>query len=194
MGNTEETGKYMTGLPRIQGQLLAYYRRLCREVGGIPSRSQIRPSNIKNILPWITMAESSGPHHMVPTLIGSAVDEVLQSSLTGINLFDIWSDEIATEMAEFYGHVLNTPCGGHLVRTIVVPTGTVKGYMSLVLPLKSDDGVVNRTIGAISVDIDTPPVSSLVPPDMVKTLEINAVTYLDTGFGIPEGALPHLED
>lgn len=165
-----------------------YYRALLRQKGGLPSRGDIRPADLKAILPWVVIASRSGPRDFTPLVVGSGIDELLQASYTGVNLFDRWEENEAAIMDAHYGRVLAQPCAGLLVRTIEGRFGVLKDYQSFLLPLVGDDGVVDRFLGSISVAELPPNDLSFGKPDELGTLAINSITYFDIGFGVPPAA------
>ncbi|MFC4349225.1 PAS domain-containing protein [Kordiimonas lipolytica] len=178
----------IVSLPPAHEKLLKYYRGLMQDAGGaIPQRSAVHPSDIKPMLPWIAMAERQGPRHLVPTIIGSAVDEVLQASFTGINLFEYWDEDMFDPMDTFYSNITDVPCGGYNVRTLVGQNGLQRLYQSSMYPLKGRSGKIDRLIGIISVAKSEPLLSRFGKPKDIKTLDVAHIDYIDIGFGVPEG-------
>lgn len=169
-----------------QREFLQYYRDLCAQVGDVPSRAQVDLAKLKPYLGWVTLAERQGPRHLVPTVMGSAVDEVLQTSLTGVNLFEYLPDEIAETTDCFYSHIVGQPCGGFMVRTLVGHNEIMRGYRSLQLPLRGATGEINRMIGVIAVSAVPPVASKFGSPSEVNTVEISEIRYLNIGFGLPD--------
>ena len=176
----------MSNLSQIQRKLLEYYSGLYRRAGGIPSRADVRPQDMKEMLAWIVLAESSGPGNLVPTVVGSAIDEILHVAFTGKNLVSFYPPEIAVGVDQFYQAILTHPCGGVFTRNLEGKFGRVKGYQSLLLPLKGRSGEINRMIGAISVAGAEDEIAGFGRPADLKTLKILDLAYLDIGHGVPE--------
>ncbi len=177
----------MTALPHPHSELLTYYRKLVADAGGkVPERAAVRPADIKPLLPWIAMAERQGPLHLVPTIIGSAVDEVLQASFTGINLFEYWEEEMFEPMDAFYSNITDVPCGGYNVRTLAGQNGLQRLYHSSMYPLKGRSGKIDRLVGIISVSQKEPLLTEFGTPGDIKTLDVAHIDYIDIGFGVPD--------
>lgn len=154
--------------------------------GDIPYRSKLRPSDIKPLLPWVTMAERQGTRHLIPTIVGSAIDDVLQASFTGVNLFDFMPKEVADRFDAFYTNITDIPCCGHMVRTLAGENGLMRGYHSTQLPLRSASGQIDRLVGIVSVSKEQPLLTEFGKPQDIQTVDITAEDYIDLGFGVPK--------
>jgi len=165
-----------------------YYCALHRKKGAMPSRGDIRPTDLKAILPWVVIAVRSGSRDFTPVVVGSGIDELLQASYTGVNLFDNWDEGEAAIMDAHYGRVLSQPCAGLLVRTIEGRFGVLKDYQSFLLPLRGEDGEASQFLGSISVAKQPPNDLSFGKPDDLGTLAINSIDYFDIGYGVPSDA------
>jgi hypothetical protein len=173
-------------IPPFHQDFLTYYRGLMAEAGGqVPKRSDVRPSDMKTMLPWVVMGERSGPRQMIPTVIGSAIDEVLHASFTGINLFDFLPEEIAVRLDAYYSNITDTPCGGYVERTLASDSGLLKGYQTTLFPLVGAEGKVDRLIGIVSVMKTDPLMDHFGKPRDVQTVAITKEEYIDIGFGVP---------
>ncbi|NVJ69222.1 MAG: PAS domain-containing protein [Alphaproteobacteria bacterium] len=150
----------------------------------MPPRISVRPADIKPMLPWTVLAERDGPGHLVPTVIGSAVDDILRVSLTGLNLFDHWSEELGAQMDEFYSSITDTPCGGFMVRSLETSGGLLKDYISSLFPLVGASGKVDRVFGLISVSKEEPLLASFGRPEDIET-SVTDMSFIDIGFGVP---------
>lgn len=171
---------------QVHDFLEKYYTRLCQDAGGVPSRPAVSPAEMKPILPWILVVDREGPRHIVPRIVGSAVEEALQARLTGLNFFDIWPEELASKMDVFYSHLTNQPCGGDLVRTVKSPSGILKGYRTTLFPLLDGQRNITKLLGVVSAKTVADPVQQYAEPKDLVTLDLNDVSYIDIGFGVPQ--------
>ncbi|WP_262690747.1 PAS domain-containing protein [Kordiimonas aestuarii] len=182
----------MDSLSRVQQRLLEYYNALRPPDGRIPRRTDLNPQNIKPLLAWVVMARSSGPGNLVPTVIGSAVDEILHMSFTGRNLLDMYPVPLREIIDGFYQTILTTPCGGMFTRNLGSSFGSVKGYRSLLLPLEDRDGEVSQMVGVITVAGLENEAPGFGKPKDVSSVQLLDLRYLDIGFGAPPAPMvPH---
>lgn len=164
-----------------------YYQRLMRDADGkIPKRASIRPHDLKAMLRWIVMAERHGRGHLKPTLIGSAVDEVLQASFTGVNLFDYLEGDVASRLDTFYSNITDQPCGGIMERMIASESGLMRGYTSSLYPLVGSSGKVDRIVGVVSISKAEPMMNEFGKPNDIQTVGVVSENYIDLGFGVPK--------
>jgi len=174
-------------LPSPHADFQNHYHRLMRDAGGvIPTRASIRPHDLKPVLPWVVMAERHGHGHLKPTLIGSAVDEVLQASFTGVNLFDYLDGDVASRLDTFYSNITDQPCGGIMERMLASENGLMRSYTSSLYPLVGSSGRMDRLVGVVSIAKTEPMLSGFGKPKDIQTIGVVSETYFDLGFGVPE--------
>ncbi|WP_160328600.1 MULTISPECIES: PAS domain-containing protein [Kordiimonas] len=183
----------MSELSPVHQTLMAYYRLLMADEGGIPYRRKFNPIEIKTILPKMVLIEHSAPRKAVPRIVGSAVDEFLQASYTGHNLYDLWDDAHGDVMEAFYGTIMKHPCGGWTQRTVKTHYGIVHSYDILLLPFRNRDGDITLTMGTFAMQGAVKTELRFGQPENVELLTVNDQKYLDIGFGVPEPSAERAE-
>ncbi|WP_333698167.1 PAS domain-containing protein [Kordiimonas lacus] len=129
---------------------IRYYISLVQD-GQIPSRAQIHPKDIQRILPWLSIGKYIKPRVMVPTLVGSAIDESIGTPLTGKNIFEILPSDAWAHYEYFYDTVCETPCFGRIRRSFLTPYGRYAQLCSLYAPLRSNTDGEMLLLGCSSV-------------------------------------------
>lgn len=169
----------------VHKELSDYYQKLFEAKGGVPARSDINPLHLKKILSWVLLAEWHGPDHLVPTVVGSAIDEALGSNFTGVNMYDYYPSEIADTMTAYYKNILTQPCGGYLVRDVAKKNGAVGTLETLMFPLCDEQGLRNRLIG--SMFIKNKELAQPNEPDKRTfiSMAVTTMEYQNIGFGVP---------
>lgn len=170
----------------VHKQLTDYYHNLCREHGGVPARSVVNPFDLKKILSWVLLLEWNGPRNLVPTLVGSAIDEAMGANFTGANMFDYYPTPVADAHEMFYKTILGHPCGGYLVRGVSKKNGAEGTLEALMFPLTDETGEINRLIG--SMFFNNKQMASPSEPDKrtFTSMSIVELGFRDIGFGVPE--------
>ncbi len=121
----------------------------------------------------------------MPTVIGSAVDEILHMSLTGLNLLDMYPADLKALVDDFYQSILRQPCGGLFTRNLESSFGKVKGYQSLLLPIADDAGTICQMVGVITVSGMVEESPGFGHPEDIRSVKLLDMHYLDIGFGAP---------
>lgn len=178
----------LSKLSPVHQTLMAYYRLLMTDEGGIPYRKKFNPIEVKSILPVMVLIEHSPPRKAVPRIVGSAVDEYLQASYTGHNLYELWDEAHGDVMEAFYGAILKQPCAGWTKRTVKTHYGIVHSYDILLLPFRNRDGDITLTMGTFSMQGSVTPELRFGQPENVELLTVNDQKYFDIGFGVPEAS------
>ncbi|MDG2286338.1 MAG: PAS domain-containing protein [Alphaproteobacteria bacterium] len=114
----------------------------------IPSRDDIPPDVLKDVLGWVFVADWTAPDQMVTRLSGIHIDYVLRRNMTGLNCFDHCRDSDKAAYQEFYTAITEHPCAGYTRRRVALCNGEVQGYFSIYLPVMGADGRP-QIIGAV---------------------------------------------
>lgn len=169
----------------IHKQLSDYYRGLCSGRGTIPARADVNPMYLKKILSWVLLLESEGPRHIVPSLVGSNINDAMGSNFTGMNMFDYYPAPVADIHEAFYRDITTTPCGGYIVRKVEKKNGIRGTLEALLFPLTGPDGGVNRFIGSMYLSNK----EMIIPENEDRlnftSMSIVEIRYEDIGFGVP---------
>ncbi|MEX0299770.1 MAG: PAS domain-containing protein [Kordiimonas sp.] len=169
----------------VHKQLSDYYQNLFNAQGGVPARSDINPLHLKKILSWVLLAEWHGPKNLVPTVVGSDIDDALGSNFTGVNMFDYYPAEVAEGMQEYYQNILIQPCGGFLVRDVAKKNGAVGTLEALMFPLHDERGLRNRLIGSMFIKNKETAQPNNPDKRTFTSMAITKVEYQDIGLVCP---------
>tara|TARA_R110002096_G_scaffold65010_8_gene158390 strand:- start:163 stop:687 length:525 start_codon:yes stop_codon:yes gene_type:complete len=169
----------------VHAELADYYHGLFKAQGGVPARSDVNPLHLKKILSWVLLAEWHGPRKLIPTVVGSGIDEALGSNFTGVNMFDYYPDDVSDDMEAFYQHILAQPCGGYLVRNVAKKNGAVGRLEAMMFPLHDERGLRNRIIGSMFVTNKVLAQAHEADKRTFMSMSIVELSYQDLGFGVP---------
>jgi len=169
----------------VHKELKSYYQRLLSRHEGVPLKSDINPLELKKILSWILLIELRGPRDLVPTVVGSGIDNALGSHFTGKNMYDFYPEDLAQAHEVFYDKILSQPCGGFLVRNIAQKSGNLGTLEISVYPLKGPDGIINRLIGSLSLKGTALAKADLSNKLAFMNVSIVETKFIDIGFGVP---------
>jgi hypothetical protein len=168
--------------------LIEHYDALPKTRSGVPSRRDINPAQIKDIISWCMIAVSRSPRLMELTLCGTSIERILGIHMQGINMFDTYSEEDKDRYEQVFKLMFTQPCGIKLDRIFTSQTAGEKHLTMIGLPLSNSDGIVDRMIGVVN----TPerPKSDLMmelgdTSDLLLTKTLSFEVF-DIGHGVPE--------
>lgn len=171
--------------PRHLKWLLRHYLTLMHGRGGIPSRADLNPADMKPILSWLVLTDHPGPQQAIPRVVGTDVDMFLQANFTGVNLFNMWTPEMAVMMDDFYNHILVRPCGGYMRRLVRTHRGQDRRYESLLLPLRDRNGDANMMVGVLQSSHQAAADDDYDSRPEISDAQLEAYDFVDIGFGVP---------
>jgi hypothetical protein len=114
----------------------------------VPSRADIGPDQLKDVLGWVFVCDWMAPDHMVTKLSGIHIDYVLRRNMTGVNCFDHYEPKDKPTYRAFYSAITEMTCGGYTRRRVMLDNGEIQGYYSIYLPVIGVDQRV-QIIGAV---------------------------------------------
>lgn len=172
-------------------QFTDYWELLQAEADGpVPAKSQLNPTKIAKLLPFVYLLELKSREETIVRLVGTSLDQLAAISYTGDNLFEFCPPEEIPIYAEINKHRCTLPCASRVVRELTFENGENCLLHSLGYPMAGEDGEVNFCIGVMipnrrfgAVDID----NGAVVQSALRTLD-----YIDIGFGVPsEQSIKH---
>jgi hypothetical protein len=159
----------------------------------IPSRDDIPPDVLKDVLGWVFVADWTAPDQMVTRLSGIHIDYVLRRNMTGLNCFDHYRDSDKAAYREFYTAITEHPCAGCTRRRVALSNGEVQGYFSIYLPVMGADGRT-QIIGAVAAVLEGRMEQRHNVLDMPEFLLTETKGIFDIGAGGPsDRGLPPID-
>lgn len=188
-------GGGLAGLPGgspIAGLLRAYARVRADLGGRLPTRDDLGPERLRDVLGWVFLAEWSPPTSIVVRLSGIHIDYVLGTNVTGVDFFDLYTPEARRTFTRFYERIVGRPCGGYIHRTVVVSGRETFDYHSIYLPLA---GFGDRVpiIGATAVT-GFQRLSEAVDADSRPDFRaLSRIGLIDLGQGTPDDGFERID-
>lgn len=170
----------------VHKQLTDYYMGLCRVQDGVPTRADVDPNQFKKILSWVLLAEWHGPRHLVPTLVGGAINDALGGNATGANIFEYYPDDVSEALEPYYQKLLSHPCGGFFVRSLEKKNGAAGTLEAQFYPLRDNSGQINRLIGSMFFQKTERARPGSEDHMTFSSMSITQMDYLDIGYGVPK--------
>jgi hypothetical protein len=165
---------------------LAYWQSLPRKAGcSIPGKSAFNPADIKEFLPFIMIHESLGRFSASSQLVGTAIDELIGKSYTGVNLYDLYAKEDHELFARMHGNLLQVPCGARSQHCVLLADGRHLSIPCIHLPLANDAGTPIYLLTLIGPPGGHAPGDATPGEGGIITME-KTVEYLDLGCGLPD--------
>ncbi len=118
-----------------------------READGLPLRARIDPRGIENILPWCFILERIAPAHARFRLAGQKLNAVAGTELRGLPASSLVTAAARPVLGQVLAGLFGTPAIAEL-------SLAAKGVeaRAILLPLRGDDGQVNRALGVLLAD------------------------------------------
>lgn len=142
-------------LPPLIGAL-GYWRALFSE-GNPPSRADIDPMDIKDILPNINLVDvvrKDGSYRFRHRLVGTLIAKMFKGAHTGEWFDELYTREhLDTHMPE-YIHSIETMAPVFREQSMEGPGYASVRYQRLVLPLREEDGAVHILMVVFGFDPD----------------------------------------
>jgi hypothetical protein len=161
----------------------AYWDRLQQEAGGVPTRQQLNPNEIRELLPYVFLIERRAYDDLHVRLSGTALDAVGPTPPTGTNYLDICAPDDRAAYAAIAEKILTHPCGHVLRRAVTFTDGKTQELTSLMLPMKDRHGDMRYLIGVVSVKADY--LAAEPAPEAFVSIRPIFMEFLDIGFGLP---------
>ncbi|OED48010.1 diguanylate cyclase [Rhodobacteraceae bacterium (ex Bugula neritina AB1)] len=159
-------------------QAEAYWTAL-RRGDDVPSRSQIDPRGLENILSNTFILERIAPGIARFRLAGSLVNEMAGMEVRGMPVTAFFTADARKQLSSAMEHMFDTPATVELELQVEGPRlKTPREARMLLLPLRSDLGDISRVLGVLVADDATSVTSQRFS---ITSIEMRAV-------GKPEGA------
>ncbi|WP_455271874.1 PAS domain-containing protein [Rhizobium herbae] len=149
-------------------EIYAYWDQL-RGHREVPTRSQIEPAHIRNILADLFILEKTPRGDIRFRLAGTRICALFARELRGSTFDALWLAEQTGRLARIADDVMTQKAPVILSASSLAGTADRLPTEIILLPLRSPDGVVDRIIGA------------LAPLSRPHWLEATPVNYLDLG-------------
>lgn len=133
-------------------QAEAYWTAL-RRGDDVPSRSQIDPRGLENILSQTFILERIAPGISRFRLAGSNVNELAGMEVRGMPITAFFTTDARKQLSSAMEHMFDTPAIVELSLQIETPRRTAsRPAHMLLLPLRSDLGDISRALGVLVAD------------------------------------------
>ncbi|WP_291738105.1 PAS domain-containing protein [Leisingera sp. F5] len=143
------------GTPSPLRQAEAYWTAL-RRGDDVPSRSQIDPRGLENILSNTFILERIAPGIARFRLAGTLVNEMAGMEVRGMPVTAFFTTEARKQLSSAMEHMFETPAIVELELQIEAPRQrTPREARMLLLPLRSDLGDISRVLGVLVADEGT---------------------------------------
>ena len=147
--------------------------------------------DIPHLLGLIYVTQVIGPREHIVRLAGSKSEELLNTGLTGINIFDLWPDREKRVNEYITQDMVTQPCAyaNRIVGTVV--NSNVNSVDGLLVPFSNDGKKVDMIIvygEHHGVQPASPQAFTKYDGNIVIS-HIENITYLDIGHGVPEKGL-----
>lgn len=134
--------------PKPLADLLAYWRR-CRATGSVPRQADMAVSAFPDCLSNIALVQLAGdPEQSRYLIVGDALKSLLGENPVGRSLTEVYSEDIAAEVAEALRKVARTREPSFYTREFQI-LGKSFGYYRLLLPLRVQGDAVERVLVGI---------------------------------------------
>lgn len=152
----------------------------------LPSRADMRLSDIVALLPMISVLEIRSPQEIVFRLAGTAITAAVGFELKGMNYLEMTKPEIRPHRSARLLSLARQPCGGLAHNVRAVDDGGSAGIEIMVLPIRpaENDGALQL----LSISALTDP-GVMLGGDIKAQLDkvADQFSYLDVGAGVPDG-------
>jgi hypothetical protein len=118
-----------------------------------PFRSEIRPGDIKGILPYVFILERENKEIYRFRLAGTGLCNVYGMEFRGHNLLSMWREECHTELRAALSAVTDDASISVADYTASTNDGREAAFEMILLPLAQDNGALTRVLGA-AVPVD----------------------------------------
>ena len=133
--------------PKLRA-LLTYWRQAGQ--GGIPSRSDIEPTEIPELLSHLLLVDvERAPVRFRARLCGTAIDRTFGRSFTGCYLDDISARYFDRDSLQDYAEVVFCKAPRVASRNVIDGDGHWLRYQRLLLPLSSDGWQIDMLLGGV---------------------------------------------
>ncbi|UWQ64341.1 PAS domain-containing protein [Leisingera caerulea] len=133
-------------------QAEAYWTAL-RRGDDVPSRSQIDPRGLENILSHTFILERIAPGIARFRLAGSTVNDMAGMEVRGMPITAFFTTDARKQLSSAMEHMFETPAIVELELQIEAPRlRTPREARMLMLPLRSDLGDISRVLGVLVAD------------------------------------------
>lgn len=171
-----------------QKKFLKYYNSLPRESGRIPSRHSLRIQDIPDLLGTIAVLKINSEFEAIITLSGSLSERILNTPLTGVNIYDLMAEREKVLNSYLLKQVTNHPCAGSSTMVGNVIGSQVTATHNLSVPFLAKDGqsisvVVYQQFNTMQANNHVNINRSL---DAIHISHVEDIFTYDIGYGIPQ--------
>lgn len=146
----------------------AYWTALYEESGGIPLRSQVDPRGLHGVLDHAFILEGSDrAERAVFRLAGRELCQLINDDLRGSSVLSLFTETAKPRVAAMLEHMFEAPAVAQL--SMCCATAPIATASMLLMPLRSDDGAINRALGVMvtnPIPVDPPHVFELENADL----------------------------
>ncbi|MCI5094804.1 MAG: PAS domain-containing protein [Rhodobacteraceae bacterium] len=150
----------------------AYWTALFEESGSVPLRSRVDPRGLQGVLDHAFILERSDAEGTVFRLSGQMVCQTADEDLRGRSFLSLFPDTAHPRIAAVLEHMFEAPAVAQLaLRCASAPIATAS---MLLMPLRSDDGAINRALGVMvanPIPVDPPYLFELENADLRSVRE-----------------------
>ncbi len=183
MAANDRLGNLPERLGTVAGHFLEYWLSLPK-VERVPSRADIDPAAIREILPYFMLWELNRGDDAKWRIVGSGIREWFGRELTGTDVLDM-HDEAARPKAVAAGLAMSAqPCGAWGLMTLHSPQGYNFLVEVLCLPLRNAEGRVALLANTMERVQDRPFFDAMAAAG-ARMMNFVEHRFIDIGAGLP---------
>ena len=154
----------------------------------VPNRDSFDIRDIPDLLGSINVLQINGPREALITLSGSIGDEMLNTSLTGVNFYDVLEEREKPLLEYLLTLVTDHPCAGSSTMLGTVVGSNVTATHCLSVPFIAKDGfsktvLVFQQFNTMHADRFSNINKST---DAINVTHFDDINNYDIGYGLPE--------
>jgi hypothetical protein len=153
-----------------------------------PSRADIDPADIIDLLPWFYIVDCIDPAESIIRLAGTALRTLYGMELTGRRTQELTPPQFRRTRQWRIQAAATQPCGMWFLREHSFATGLVDEIETLFLPITPGLPMLGQFIGVASSTTPAREWQSAYDPGILSAPGLYA--FVDIGFGVPPGVEP----
>jgi hypothetical protein len=150
----------------------------------VPSRAEFNPAEIRSVLRYLGIAEITDEGELVYRLVGTGIDQLMGTSLSGTRFSDIIEERMRPVFKTWAEDLLaGNPYGIYYIFVASTATGRQVEVEDVAFPLSDALGRYRFVVGYGG------PTRSLTDGEsLVKLHDFRALQLIDIGAGLPDSA------
>lgn len=174
-------------------EFLAAWEKLPRKNHAfLPSRHDCNPATLGGLLTYAAVLKYQGPGVLTIQFVGTEMERLSGLTATGVNYYDLISDDLKPLMHIYHKTIFGTPCGAYIGDMITTRSGNTYLFETMQFPVCDGDGQVNHLL---AYGYGRKPAGDLGGRDVSdrKGQHIRDLHYMDLGAGAPSTCIINFE-